>query len=1029
MKFHKLLSPLLLFSFVLAFGQDSQINNVSKLRGYEHSLRHGIMSKMNLSGHSEVDSLQTEQNLLQRNSDVQYEYIDIVKSSMNIPIAQCQDDNGNTYITGSSGNIANHSGDITTVKIDQNGTIVWTVRIPSSGFTVNSGTNISLDSSGNIILTGYIWNDGDMDIICVKINNEGEIVWQNTINNDLNFDIPTALFVNTNDEILITGVTYNNSTVTYYTAKLNIDGQLIWDYIDSEFPVSTWNEPKEVSQDSEGNVIVTGFGFENSNKSSIVTIKYASSGQLLWRNIRPYTAPLLDGTIVSTDAWSNDFVIDTENNIYITGVYRTEFANSTTTVKYDSTGTELWNFDFQEGDENTLAHKILMNQNVIYVGGLHYGSSQDGYLLLSLNLDGTINWIETTDDLNGIFKFNMFEHNNTIVLNSISYADMQFTNNKINTTSFTTTGSQINISNYIVNNEMLGLSFGNLFDSSIHNNTSIITFSSNYSDIGSVYETIKLDNNSGISNLIWSTKVQEVNATNTNVIETVSDINNNVYSLVSSFYVVNNQLNQKSHLIKFNEAGEIVWNKLLDDSPELVSLRVKVDLNNNLLVMLGSSSSNSSSEVTIKKIAPDGTDIWDESMLLDVSGNLLLEISNSNHIYIVGSAAGNANTTNIIVVKMAESGTLISTNFYQPNDEVYTINFVKKVIFDENDNLIIAGGSGIYNSALFQTVFSPSILKINSIGIMQYYNIFTISGHSSSVVDIILSDDILTLAVDCMDSISFYNKIKLMTLDQSGELIWQNTFEEPNSSNYVYDLLKGNGASFYTVGTRLGDSQNIQIIRWEVNQNTTSSTILDELNYYQDSYIDNQNIYVLSQNQESLHFPKRILNWIGPFISAKVTKFDYNLVQNEEINLIGENYSLYEPKQFIALDNNSLLISGRMFDEQLFFEGLYFFNIAYSPILNVPDHAENLSDGVFFNYPNPINFSETNLVFELQQNDFITLNLYDINGKFIKKILSGSYSQGVNNINVKLPILMNGVYILELANGYNHLQRKIVIKN
>lgn len=1030
MKNYKFLYLLLGLFSLYSFAQNKPLNHMPKFKGYEHSLSQGILSKINPEKYSERDSLLRTQNHLQRSVDIDYEYFDIVKSSMNIPLAQCNDANGNTFITGSSGNVANHSGDITTVKINPTGTIDWTVRIPSSSFTVNSGTNIAIDNDGNIIVAGYIWNNDTMDIICVKISGNGEIIWQNTITNEINFDIPNAVFVNATNEILITGISHADDRVTYYTVKLNAQGQLVWEQTDMGFPSSTWNEPKAISQDNQGNVIITGYGYDEGEKSAVVTIKYAPDGQLLWKRLKPYTVSLEDTSVVLTDALPYDFTIDSLNNIYITGSFKTEFANSTTTFKYDENGVEIWNLNYQVEEENTFAHRILLHQNVLYVGGIHYGNSLDGYLLRSLNLDGTINWTETTEDLIWISKFNMFEHNNAIILNSISYTDMQVTNNKINTTSFSTAGSQINSSDYAIDNVTLGMNFGDFFDSYSHNNTSVITVSSYYSSIGNVYETLKLDTTGSSSNLIWSAKLQEDNATSTNVFETVTDSNNNVYSLVSNFYVTNNQLNQKSYLIKYNDSGEVVWNKLLDDSPFLVSLSIAIDSNANLITLLGKPLDDITTEITLKKIASDGSDVWNTLVPLDLSGNLFVKVNNADEVYIIATVVGNNNSTAIRSVKISESGSVLSTNNYQPADEVYTKSFASKVIIDENENLIIGGGSGFFNASTFQNIYSPSLLKVAPNGNVEFYNVYSVAeGESSYIVDMDTNSNGYTLAVDNSNLATFNNKIKLMTVNLLGAMIWEHTFEATNSSNYVYKLLKGNESTVYTVGARLSDEQNIQVIKWELNENTTSSVLLADFNYYQDCFIDAENIYVLSQNQESLHFPRRVLRWIGPFISAKVTKLDYNLVQTEVINLIGENYSLYEPKQFIPMDNDNLLISGRMFDEQLFFEGLYFFNVPFSPILSNPEIPGNQDVIKLSNYPNPIVNSQTNIVFNLLQDDSISLNLYDLNGKFIKKLLDGTYSQGSNDVEVVLPHLMNGVYILKLTNGIDHLYRKIVIAN
>lgn len=1028
MKKSRVLLILLCFSIFFSSAQQKGIDHIPKYLGYEHSQTNGIVSKLVMHQSIKESNSGDLKNYLQKNTNVAFEYFDIVKSCMNIPLSQCNDSQGNTFITGSSGNLINHSGDITTVKINQSGMIVWTVRIPSPSFTVNAGTNIALDSDGNIILTGYIWGNDSMDLICAKISNNGEVLWQNIISNDLNFDIPTAIFVNSNNEVLVTGITHLDNVVTYFTAKFDAFGQLIWQHVEDDFPSSTWNEPKTVTQDNEGNILVSGYGYNLSDKSSIVTIKYSASGQFLWKRIKSYTVTLMDLSIVSTDAYPNDLVIDAQNNIYTTGTFKTEFASSSTTFKYDVNGVESWNYNYQVPNENTFAYTNLIDQNVLYVGGIHYGNSLDGYLLLSLNLDGTTNWEVTTEDLQSIFKFNMFKHNDAIVLNSVSYLDLSNTNNKINTTSFSTTGNQLSSSDYSINNELLGFSFGSFFDSYTYDNKYVHVFSSYYADLGNVYETILLDNTNSISSLLWSSKLQENNATSTNVLESLGDSDSNLYSLVSNFYIVNNQLNQKTYLIKYSDLGAIEWSELLDDSTNLVSARMKVDHNDDLIVLLGKPMDDGSTQITVKKISHTGVNLWNTTYTNNITGNFFPEITSENNFVVASTSMNIDGTTNIMVVTISESGVVLSTNIYQPTDAIYTQNFVSKLLIDGSGNIIIGGGSGFYNSELMQNIFSPSLLKIDTNGIMNYYNIYPVSGSSSFIVDIVTNNNGLTLAIDSSDLITSYNKIRLLSINESGIIAGQYFYQEANTNCYVYKVMKGvEDGVFYTAGSRLGEEQNIQVLKWNLNQNETNSFNLNGPNYYQDSFIDSQHIFILSQNQESLHFPRRNLNWIGPFISGKVTKLDYALVQSEEINLIGEHYSLYEPKQFIPLNNNSLVVSGRMFDEQFFYEGLSFFDMSFNPILSVPSYPEDMSYYLFYNYPNPINSNQTNVVFELKQNESVVFNLYDLNGKLIRNIHNGFYLLGINHITIQLPFLMDGTYILELNTSAQRLQKKIIV--
>jgi len=108
---------------------------------------------------------------------------------------------------------------------------------------------------------------------------------------------------------------------------------------------STWDEGKDVTTDSSGNIYVTGYtgggldGNTNSGSYDIFLVKYNSSGTKQW------TKQL--GT--SSSDSGNGVTTDSSGNIYVTGDTEGGLDGNTSLgsydiflVKYNSSGTKQW---------------------------------------------------------------------------------------------------------------------------------------------------------------------------------------------------------------------------------------------------------------------------------------------------------------------------------------------------------------------------------------------------------------------------------------------------------------------------------------------------------------------------------------------------------------------------------------------------------------------------------------------------------------------------------------------------------------
>jgi Leucine-rich repeat (LRR) protein len=92
----------------------------------------------------------------------------------------------------------------------------------------------------------------------------------------------------------------------------------------------------------------------------------------------------------------------------------------------------------------------------------------------------------------------------------------------------------------------------------------------------------------------------------------------------------------------------------------------------------------------------------------------------------------------------------------------------------------------------------------------------------------------------------------------------------------------------------------------------------------------------------------------------------------------------------------------------------------------VPDDAiVALEQNTISNYPNPFS-NGTNILFNLEKEDYIKLELYDITGRLIETIAEGSYPQGQNSLEFFPTNLIDGVYYCVLNSSHGTTSIKLI---
>src|SRR3989339_211239 len=119
------------------------------------------------------------------------------------------DDSGNVYVTGTE-EVTGQSYNIWTRKYDSSGSEVWTKTYNGSANASDYGSGVAVDSIGNVYVTGCETVTGQSyNIWTRKYDSDGSEVWTKTYNGNANgTDVGSGITVDSSGNIYVTGYTF-----------------------------------------------------------------------------------------------------------------------------------------------------------------------------------------------------------------------------------------------------------------------------------------------------------------------------------------------------------------------------------------------------------------------------------------------------------------------------------------------------------------------------------------------------------------------------------------------------------------------------------------------------------------------------------------------------------------------------------------------------------------------------------------------------------------------------------------------------
>jgi uncharacterized delta-60 repeat protein len=268
----------------------------------------------------------------------------------------------------------------------------WAKRYNSTGTVNDYASALTYDAAGNVYVTGR----GNNNYVTIKYSPTGDQLWLKSYTGPVNdSDIPSDIHVDAAGNVYVTGTGFGTGTGNdFATVKYDSDGNELWV---QRFNGTNNDEDEAIglSVDAAGNVYVAGSSSNAGNESDYTLVKYSSAGSQLW--VRYYNGPG-DGA-----DYASGMEQDAAGNIYITGKSRGGASgNDYATVKFSSSGTLLWSVRYTGTNADEPSALAVDGAGNVYVTGFS-ASGLDGndYTTIKYNNAGVQQWLKRYDRTNG----------------------------------------------------------------------------------------------------------------------------------------------------------------------------------------------------------------------------------------------------------------------------------------------------------------------------------------------------------------------------------------------------------------------------------------------------------------------------------------------------------------------------------------------------------------------------------------------------------------------------------------------------
>ncbi len=320
------------------------------------------------------------------------ETFNLTDTTGNVIVGQMILDNaGNPIIAGSVYNGPTNRYDALALKFNSSGVYQWHKLYNGTGSHDDSGYDLYCDSGNNIYIAGGTTDNTDfMDFLVVAYESDGDPLWSQTIDGYGYFDAAGHIYRRSSTLLAVDGVVQQDLNtwklgqqyITMSTGVLS-GGLTITGSVDLD-------EIRDIVNDSDNNIYVTGYVDNGATKRDIVTVKLNEDFSLAWSHT-------YNGTSSLDDEPHALMVDEATGNVYVAGfTTKTGEGKNIAILKYNASGTLQWgNSRNGQVDVDDEAFDVAIDTSgQIILGGYITEEGNKDYFVEILNSSGVSQWIE-----------------------------------------------------------------------------------------------------------------------------------------------------------------------------------------------------------------------------------------------------------------------------------------------------------------------------------------------------------------------------------------------------------------------------------------------------------------------------------------------------------------------------------------------------------------------------------------------------------------------------------------------------------
>jgi hypothetical protein len=247
-----------------------------------------------------------------------------------------QAEDGGYIIVGGTYSYGKENCDLYIIKIEANGTEEWEKAI--GGTQYDAATFVIETPDDYLVVVGntYSFGSGDSDIWLIKLDSNGTEIWSKFFGG-AKYDDARCVRATLDGGYIIAGETesYENSSLDIWIIKTDSNGTELWNKTFGGVNDDVCNDIRQISNDK---YIIAGHtqSFSNSWDAWIICID--SNGTEIWN--KTFGGKADDGASSITQTSDSGYIIVGYTNTY------SKDEGDLWIIKTDSNGTELWNKTF-----------------------------------------------------------------------------------------------------------------------------------------------------------------------------------------------------------------------------------------------------------------------------------------------------------------------------------------------------------------------------------------------------------------------------------------------------------------------------------------------------------------------------------------------------------------------------------------------------------------------------------------------------------------------------------------------------------